>query len=90
MAFRLLPRHHAGIYQHVLNMPIRLLSGLVGIKVGFWRFPRLMRCHPFGSHGLDVVPDEIGEHGIKFWKYGRWNGKHIEHKFYDSNNDDDS
>lgn len=40
---------------------------------GFWlTLARLLRCHPFGSHGFDPVPDDIGEHPWQPWKYGDW------------------
>jgi putative membrane protein insertion efficiency factor len=46
---------------------------------GSWRglwlaAARVSRCHPWGSHGFDPVPDHLTErHGIlSAWKYGRW------------------
>ena len=47
---------------------------------GAWRgswlaFSRLCRCHPFGSHGFDPVPDLSAErHPFAPWRYGNWRG----------------
>jgi putative membrane protein insertion efficiency factor len=48
---------------------------------GFWAggwitLARLSRCHPFGTSGLDVVPDSLPEtaHWYVPWRYGRWRG----------------
>ncbi len=39
----------------------------------FWlTFSRVTRCHPFGSHGFDPVPDDAPRVGWKFWKLGDW------------------
>ena len=42
---------------------------------GFWLgLSRTLRCHPWGSQGFDPVPNELPDHGWRFWRYGRWRG----------------
>ena len=39
----------------------------------FWlTVSRFLRCHPFGSHGFDPVPDDAPEVGWRFWRLGDW------------------
>jgi hypothetical protein len=37
-------------------------------------FARILRCHPWGTSGLDFVPEKLPEHAHWFlpWRYGRW------------------
>ena len=47
---------------------------------GAWRggwlaLSRVLRCHPWGTHGFDPVPDITGlRHPLTPWRYGRWRG----------------
>jgi uncharacterized protein len=37
---------------------------------------RLLRCHPFGTSGLDFVPESVAPDARWYlpWRYGRWRG----------------
>jgi putative membrane protein insertion efficiency factor len=48
-----------------------------GLWAGGWMtLARLLRCQPFGTHGLDFVPDAppSGARWYLPWRYGRWRG----------------
>jgi uncharacterized protein len=48
-----------------------------GLWAGGWMtLARLLRCHPFGTAGLDFVPDALPSRARWFlpWRYGRWRG----------------
>jgi len=50
---------------------------------GAWRggwltLSRLVRCQPFGTAGVDPVPDiRCEHHPLAPWRYGRWTGAHM-------------
>ena len=45
-----------------------------GAWKGFWLMvSRIARCHPWGTHGYDPVPDLSSKrHPFAPWRYGRW------------------
>jgi uncharacterized protein len=48
-----------------------------GLWAGGWMtLARLLRCHPWGTHGLDYVPTALPEQARWYlpWRYGRWRG----------------
>jgi uncharacterized protein len=49
--------------------------GRFGLWAGSWMaLARLLRCHPFGTSGLDFVPatPPAGARWYLPWRYGRW------------------
>ncbi len=52
-----------------------------GLWAGGWMtLARLCRCQPFGTSGLDFVPQALppGAHWYLPWRYGRWRGTNSE------------
>jgi putative membrane protein insertion efficiency factor len=48
-----------------------------GLWAGAWMaLARFLRCHPWGTSGLDFVPERLpaGAHWWTPWRYGRWRG----------------
>lgn len=48
-----------------------------GLWAGGWMgVARICRCGPWGTHGIDLVPDALPAHAAWFkpWAYGRWRG----------------
>jgi putative membrane protein insertion efficiency factor len=48
-----------------------------GLWAGGWMaLARILRCQPFGTHGLDFVPAAApaGARWYLPWRYGRWRG----------------
>jgi hypothetical protein len=48
-----------------------------GLWAGAWMaFARFLRCHPWGTDGLDFVPETLpaNAHWFLPWRYGRWRG----------------
>ncbi|GJD57197.1 membrane protein insertion efficiency factor YidD [Methylobacterium dankookense] len=48
-----------------------------GLWPGGWMgLARICRCGPFGTHGIDLVPDAVPPRASWYrpWAYGRWRG----------------
>lgn len=48
-----------------------------GLWAGGWiTLARILRCQPWGTHGLDFVPTQLPAqaHWWTPWRYGRWSG----------------
>jgi uncharacterized protein len=55
--------------------------GRFGLWAGGWMaLARLLRCHPFGTSGLDFVPASRPADACWYlpWRYGRWRGTNAE------------
>ena len=51
--------------------------GRFGLWAGGWMaLARILRCHPWGTAGLDFVPGALPDGSRWFvpWRYGRWRG----------------
>jgi len=52
--------------------------GRFGLWAGGWMaLARMLRCHPWGTAGLDFVPATLPERSRWFmpWRYGHWRGR---------------
>jgi putative membrane protein insertion efficiency factor len=48
-----------------------------GLWAGGWMaLARILRCQPWGTHGLDFVPAELPDRATWWqpWRYARWRG----------------
>ncbi len=51
-----------------------------GLWAGGWMgFARICRCGPFGTSGIDLVPETLpaSSRWYKPWTYARWRGVHL-------------
>ena len=47
-----------------------------GLWAGGWMgFARIMRCHPYGTDGIDRVPEKARGQWYAPWRYGRWRSR---------------
>ena len=52
--------------------------GRFGLWAGGWMaLARILRCHPWGTAGLDFLPNSLPERSRWFlpWRYGHWRGR---------------
>jgi putative membrane protein insertion efficiency factor len=52
-----------------------------GLWAGGWMaLARILRCHPWGTQGLDFVPTQAPAQARWYtpWRYGRWRGTQME------------
>jgi uncharacterized protein len=50
-----------------------------GLWAGLWMgIARIVRCGPFGTSGIDVIPQSLPDSAAWFkpWTYGLWRGVH--------------
>src|SRR5581483_6156326 len=65
-------RHLPGCSEYAEEAIVRF-----GLWAGGWMaLARILRCHPFGTSGLDFVPaaPPAGARWYLPWRYGRWRG----------------
>ena len=56
--------------------------GCHGLWAGGWMtLGRILRCHPFGTSGLDFVPNSLPERSRWYlpWRYGKWSWSSSSH-----------
>jgi putative membrane protein insertion efficiency factor len=52
-----------------------------GLWAGGWMtLARLLRCNPWGTSGIDIIPASLPEQSRWYlpWRYGRWRGTSAE------------
>lgn len=46
---------------------------LHGAWAGFWLgLFRISRCHPWGTHGIDNVPEDVNRLDLRVWRYAKY------------------
>ena len=49
---------------------------LHGAWAGFWLgFFRVLRCNPWGTHGIDNVPEAVPRYDVLMWRYWKYGQK---------------
>jgi putative membrane protein insertion efficiency factor len=70
------------IYRHTLSPLVGFncrhlpTCSVYGDAGGWMTLARLLRCQPFGTSGLDFVPNSVPPRARWYlpWRYGRWRG----------------